>query len=46
MNQTDLIICASCHHSINHLAGVVDAGDGQFPQRAGKLDCWQTQVNI
>lgn len=41
-----LIISASCHHSINHLAGVVDTRHGQFTQRSGKLDCWQTQVNI
>lgn len=37
--QTYLVICASRHHGVYHLAGVVDAGDSQLPQRACELDC-------
>lgn len=46
MMQTDLVICTCRHHSIYHLARVVDAGDGQFTQRACKLNCRQTHINI
>ncbi len=37
--QTDLIICAGCDYSIDHLAGVVHTGDRQLPERAGELNC-------
>lgn len=36
--STDLVICARCHHGINHLAGIVDAGHGQLTQRTCKLN--------
>lgn len=39
---TDLVVGARRHHGVDHLARVVDAGDGQLAQGAGELNCGRT----